>query len=402
MAIAFLFIVQKYFILKEHDIELPLKRHLTFSEKMAISAKICQNESLPYSESIAIYNYYQFMIYSVHDPGKYLTCKFKLFRDGFENIFYTDLIRNAHVNIFYKLQKVYRCMCRLAFIYKFKRAKLQVTTDLLLNDLLPTDKNVLTIFDSNSKYLFSLTDLVNIFYTSLCNSAYFIPSPVSCKNPYTNLPFSKANLYNIYFFILRNKVKVPVIIENYFMCNFNLRRFLFENKRLIHENSIEAYVNNSPPTYLYSSITDMLYEHNINRPRLKIHTDFPVNKLVDIMRPYLMLYYKSKYSGFRALNKKNHLLLCKKMREFKKFNPKFGQKTKAMHSLDSMWISQPPSSVSFNDRHIIYSLRNEDESTFEKSHLSVNAYNVDDQDDDDDSDDDSDDDNDEEVLGMHY
>jgi hypothetical protein len=288
-------------------------------------------------------------------------------------------------------------MCRLAFIYKFKRAKLQVATDLLLNDLSPNDKNVLTIFDSNSKYLFSLTDLVNIFYTSLCNSVYFIPSAVACKNPYNNLPFSKANLYNIYFFILRNKVKVPVIIENYFMCNFSLRRFQFENKRLIHEISIERYVNNSPPTYLYSSITDMLYEHNINRPRLKIHTDFPVNKLVDIMRPYLMLYYKSKYSGVRALNKKNHLLLCKKMREFKKFNPKFGQKIKATSSIDSMWISQP-ASVMFSERHIIYSLRNEDEYTFEKSHLSVDAYNVDD---DDDSDDD-DDDNEEEDLGMHY
>jgi hypothetical protein len=390
--------MQKYFITKDHDIELPLKRYLTFNEKMAISSKICQNHSLPYNEGIAIYNYYQFMMYSVYDADKFLTCKFKLLRDGIENIFYTDLIRNAHINIFYKLQKVYRCMCRLAFIYKFKRAKLQVATDLLLNDLSPNDKNVLTIFDSNSKYLFSLTDLVNIFYTSLCNSAYFIPSPVACKNPYTNLPFSKANLYNIYFFILRNKVKVPVIIQNYFLCNFSLRRFLFENKRLIHENTIESYVNNSPPTYLYSSITDMLYEHNINRPRLKIHTDFPVNKLVDIMRPYLMLYYKSKYSGVRALNKKNHLLLCKKMREFKKFNPKFGQKIKATSSIDSMWISQP-ASVMFSERHIIYSLRNEDESTFEKSHLSVDAYNVDD--DDDDSDDD-DDDNDEEDLGMHY
>ena len=399
MASAFLFIMQKYFITKEHAIELPLKRHLTFNEKMAISSKICHNDSLPYSQSIAIYNYYQFMMFSVYDPVKFVSCKFKLLRDGLENVFYNDLIRNAHVNTFYKLQKVYRCMCRLAFIYKFKRAKLQVTTDLLLNDLSPTDKNVLTIFDSNSKYLFSLTDLVNIFYTSLCNSVYFIPSAVACKNPYNNLPFSKANLYNIYFFILRNKVKVPVIIENYFTCNFSLRRFQFENKRLIHEISIERYVNNSPPTYLYSSITDMMYEYNQERPRLKIHPEFPVNKLVDIMRPYLMLYYKSKYSGVRVLNNKNHLLLNKKMREFKKFNPKFGQKSKATSSLDSMWVSQPVS-VGFNERHIIYSLRNADESTFEKSHLSVDAYNID-EDDADDSDDD-DDDNDEEDLGMHY
>ena len=400
MASAFLFIMQKYFITKEHAIELPLKRYLTFNEKMAISSKICQNDSLPYSQSIAIYNYYQFMMYSVYDPAKFLSCKFKLLRDGLENIFYTDLIKNAHVNIFCKLQKVYRCMCRVAFIYKFKRAKLQVTTDLLLNDLLPNDKNVLNIFDSNSKYLFSLTDLVNVFYTSLCNSSYFIPSPVACKNPYNNLPFSKANLYNIYFFILRNKVQVPVIIQNYFLCNFSLRLFHFENKRLIHEISIQRYVNSSPPTYLYSSITDMLYEHNIHRPRLKIHPEFPVNKLVEIMKPYLMLYYKSKYSGVRRLNTKNHVLLCKKMKEFIRFNPKFGQKIKPTSSVNSTWICQP-FPVVFNERHIIYSLRNQDESTFVGSHLSVDAYNTDD-DDDDDSEDDDDDDNDEQDLGMHY
>jgi len=188
------------------------------------------------------------------------------------------------------------------------------------------------------------------------------------------------------------------------MCNFSLRRFQFENKRLIHEISIERYVNNSPPAYLYSSITDMLYEYNQERPRLKIHPEFPLNKLVTIMRPYLLLYYKSKYSGVRVLNNKNHLLLNKKMREFKKFNPKFGQKNKATITHDSMWVSQP-AAASFNERHIIYSLRNQDETTFEKSHLSVEAYNIDntnhDDDDDDDSDDD-DDDNDEEVLGMHY
>ena len=90
MATTFLFIMQKYFITKEHDIELPLKRYLSFNEKMSISSKICQTESLPYSDSIAIYNYYQFMMYSVYDEAKFVSCKFKLLRDGLENIFYSD------------------------------------------------------------------------------------------------------------------------------------------------------------------------------------------------------------------------------------------------------------------------------------------------------------------------
>ena len=76
MATAFIFIMQKYFLTKEHAIELPLKRNLTFNEKMAISSKICQNDSLPYSQSIAIYNYYQFMMFSLYDEVKFVSCKF--------------------------------------------------------------------------------------------------------------------------------------------------------------------------------------------------------------------------------------------------------------------------------------------------------------------------------------
>jgi hypothetical protein len=88
------------------------------------------------------------------------------------------------------------------------------------------------------------------------------------------------------------------------------------------------------------------------------------------------------------------------MKEFIKFNPKFGHKMKAVSNMTIGWISQPLQSL-FNERHIIYSLRNEDESNFGKSHLSVDAYNTDDTYDDDDADDD-DNDNDEEDLGMHY
>jgi len=87
------------------------------------------------------------------------------------------------------------------------------------------------------------------------------------------------------------------------------------------------------------------------------------------------------------------------MKEFIRFNPKFGQKIKPITSIGAIWISQP-APVVFNERHVIYSLRNQDESTFVISHLSVESYNTDD--DDDDDSDDEDDDNDERDLGMHY
>ena len=72
---------------------------------------------------------------------------------------------------------------------------------------------------------------------------------------------------------------------------------------------------------------------------------------------------------------------------------------KAVSNMTIGWINQPLPAL-FNERHIIYSLRNEDESNFRNSHLSVDAYNTDD--DDDDVEDDDEEDNDEEELGMYY
>jgi len=258
-------------------------------------------------------------------------------------------------------------MCKFAFLYKFKKAKTQVSNDLYMNELDPNARDVFTLFDANNKYLFTLTDLVNIFYTSLCNSPYFIPSPIACKNPYNNIPFTKSNLYNIYFFILFNKIKVPIIIQNYFLCNFNLHCFYKENKRIIHEHALTRYVKNSPVAYLRSSILEMLFQHNIYKKKIRIHADFPANRLIDIMRPYLLLYYKSKFSCQRSINKKYHELLTIKMKEFIKYNYKFGRKIKATFSI----INSVTEVFPFDDKHIKYTLQNEEYYNFHKSHLST-------------------------------
>ena len=91
---------------------------------------------------------------------KPIRSKFTLLQHGLDNIFYSDLTKIECINIFNKLQVMYRGFCKLAFVYKFKKAKLQVSTDLFLNELKQTDKNVMTIFDSNNKYLFTIVDLL--------------------------------------------------------------------------------------------------------------------------------------------------------------------------------------------------------------------------------------------------
>lgn len=359
----FIFLLQKILIDKDDNIKLPLSDNLTFEEKMQINSKIFYNKSSNFEKEFSRQYYFQYMMSA--ESIKQTHSKFMFLKKGLDNIFYSDVTKNEFINIFNQLQVMYRGFCKLAFIYKFKKAKLQVTTDLFLNDLNPTHKHVMTIFDSNSKYLFTIVDLVNLFYNSLCNAPYFIPSSISCKNPYNNLPFTKSNLYNIYFFLLFNTINVPIIICNYFMCNFNLRQFQNENKRLIHEHAITRYVNNSPPAQLRSSIIDMIYEHNRYKKKLRIHHNFPLYTLLDIMRPYLMLYYKSKYSGVRRINRKYELLLTGKMKEFINYNPKFGQKLKQSE------LCLGSKGDVFNDVHIKFKLQNKDHETFSKSHLST-------------------------------
>jgi hypothetical protein len=70
-------------------------------------------------------------------------------------------------------------------------------------------------------------------------------------------------------------------------------------------------------------VKDMFYMHNM---RCNIHKAFPKDKLFDIMKPYLKLYFTSNFS--MSLQKKDiaYQTLHKKMHAFIKFNPNFGKR----------------------------------------------------------------------------
>ena len=146
--------------------------------------------------------------------------------------------------------------------------------------------------------------MINIILNAITNSPSLFAEPLAPKNPYNNIPFSRAILYYIYSTIKSSTILIPSLINNYFWSDFNFQKFVLDNEQNIREHVIKKYVMNSPITTLYDEIMEMLQLNKkwINR-RIKIDIDFPKNKLVEIMRPYLFL-YMIKNDGIYGTEKK--------------------------------------------------------------------------------------------------
>jgi hypothetical protein len=168
---------------------------------------------------------------------------------------------------------------------------------------------------------------------------------------------------------------MPVLFHYYFLTNFNIIRFREQNESIIREISIDNYIKNTDYNALYDKVFTMLKEH---KPRLDIHPDFPKEDLVNIMRPYLRLYYMSMYSldEYKKLNAFSEL--HKKLHKFYKYNPKFGRKTmQRAYNSNLKMINK----IVYNTKHIEY-YKPVSTEEFMKTHEECNQNNSDDSSDD--------------------
>jgi hypothetical protein len=115
------------------------------------------------------------------------------------------------------------------------------------------------------------------------------------------------------------------MFHNYFLCNFNLKRFRDENEVIIRKKHIESYCNNSDINELYYDGIDMIKMNKFTK-QLRIDAEFPRDKFVNIMRPYLHIYYTSIFSLNISERNTSATILNNKLRRFYNFNPKFGRR----------------------------------------------------------------------------
>lgn len=247
-------------------------------------------------------------------------------QDYLKNMFLSHETREKMLSIYSKTQKTYSAFSRLAYIWKFKRAQIQIQCDMCMNELDEKHKHTFVLFQNNFKYFFSIYDLVKIIKTGLTNSCYFFPNPILSKNPYNNVCFNNATLYNIYFFMKKCGFVIPTLFHQYFISNWDLDIFLTENECFIRNVIINDYITFSHYETLYPDVIAML-KHDKYGKLLTIHKDFPKETLVSIMKPYLQLYMNIT-SNVGGTIKRNECMnsFYIKMKIFYLYNRLFGRK----------------------------------------------------------------------------
>jgi hypothetical protein len=318
--------------------------------------------------------------------------KFTFFKDTYKNIFNTDETNEEFICYFSKIQKTYHAFSRFSLIYRYKKAKVMVDTDLILNEISENNKFVYCLFQNNCKYLFKIHELIKIINNSIANSHDFFSTPIPIKNPYNNIILNKSTLYNIYFYIKSNTLLQPDLFYCFFKTNFNMIKFNSEYQDLLRNFAIKNYLNNHSKNVIYDDIEYMLNEYNelikYRKHQIIIDHTFPKDLLIEIMTPYLLLFIKSHYSFMYSDKLIAKKILEQKLYEFSKFNPQFGRKI-YKKVLNITIGNNKTENFQYNTMHISFneSENIKDRNEFMQSHKTKLIEEVDDHNDDDSDDD---------------
>jgi len=148
--------------------------------------------------------------------------------------------------------------------------------------------------------------------------------PLPIKNPYTNNPLSKSDLYNIYFATKFQRLGIHEMFEKFFRCEFNVFEFRRKHESELRDLAVVQYANTSSVEELSQDVSEMLIAHQMTG-RIKIASGFPKKKLVEAMRPFLRLYLLERYSFCSVTRQYSKKQLCLALKRFAAANPSYGR-----------------------------------------------------------------------------
>lgn len=199
------------------------------------------------------------------------------------------------------------------------------TTDLYFNNIDDYPHYQTTnIISENVMYRFRLSDMVNMWLKCLKNTENLFVKPIEFKNPYTNLPFKKYNLYNIFIGLTFSKYQVPHLIREFIKSYCEINKFIIECYPHLKDNAINDFFDTAHTYEYMEQINNMLHE-------FRKHIDyvyFPDNltyrrkrRVVSYLKPILKNYLYGTY-GCNPLKKIDAYSKSKEeIKDFFKDNP---------------------------------------------------------------------------------
>ena len=255
---------------------------------------------------------------------------FHIFKDNIINEeFFTDEDKEKLTDLYISVKKLLHRFNTIARIYKFKKAvKYDINTDLHLNSLDDLSENEkITLLENNTLYNFKLRDLISCWKLALLNSQGLFSKPILLKNPYTNLPIKKHNLFNIYFKCLNMYINLPLCVTAFFKCSMTLSKFQIYYYVTLKEVAVINFMNSNNVYEMFEQVLNLLHDHrkivdyltftNYCSPSTRL-------KAVTIFKPLLINYLLSKFSCNPIIKEQKLNLLIKQLKELIRKHPNFG------------------------------------------------------------------------------
>ena len=224
-------------------------------------------------------------------PNKFEAIKEKVV----DNDFFDEKQKKVYLELFSTAQKHYYSFGKLAKIWKTRKYNYYNNDrDLLFNNLniFPPSQKI-TLIHYNTKYVFRLTDLINIWHRALTKNIGLSPAPIYPKNPYINKPFRKHHLYFIYLKLLDSTLAIPLLIQQFFQLNFNIVKFELNAYTILKDITIQNYIEDTSDIGLLLDCVNMLEALRVELNYIYIDSRLPescIKQVVTSLKPYLKDY----------------------------------------------------------------------------------------------------------------
>lgn len=270
---------------------------------------------------------------SVFSPDKYKLSKMLSVKIMvYNNFFINETKQQNLIALFSKAQKIYWILNRFVQKYKYKKTKsFDIQKSLYEVEFSKCKKtHIISLIENNTKYIFRINELLNLWKTSLANCCNLQPAPIIPRNPYTGLKISIHNLYNIYFFARFNTdILINNLIKSFFYLNFDIKKFKKEQYHNLCDNAIKNYIQDSEPIQLFYDCINMINANprifNYSRINEEMNYKHKI-QFVRLLKEYLTYYLYSTESCNPFIKSKNRILFKKSIKKFMKKHPTFGRR----------------------------------------------------------------------------